>query len=145
MLTKDSYSAVTELSLRYRACANTTSNLGYCWFMCTVGLCVLNSYLCFTLNANSIIPKLDELRALIEIHTWWWCAYICTSQFCFVTDVLVKGPQDFELKSIKTVSFVQEFLSTPQFYPPIICKLICIVETWLCDRITDTELGIPNY
>ena len=45
-------------------------------------------------NARSIIPKLDELRALIEIHT---------------------------------------------------PELICIVETWLCDSITDIELGIPNY
>ena len=24
-------------------------------------------------------------------------------------------------------------------------ELICIVETWLCGSITDTEVGIPNY
>ena len=45
-------------------------------------------------NARSIIPKFDELCALVEIHSH---------------------------------------------------KLICIVETWLCDNITDSELSIPNY
>ena len=45
-------------------------------------------------NARSIIPKFDELCALVEIHS---------------------------------------------------PKLICIVETWLCDNITDSELSIPNY
>ena len=45
-------------------------------------------------NARSIIPKFDELCALVEIHS---------------------------------------------------PKLICIVETWLCDSIANSELSIPNY
>lgn len=41
-----------------------------------------------------------------------------------------------------TIPKFDELCALVEIHSP---KLICIVETWLCDNITDSELSIPNY
>ena len=102
-------------------------------------------------NARSIIPKLDELRALIEIHTpeliciveTWLCDSIADielgipnyrlirldrnqhgggvliyAQASLVTDVLVKGPQDFEFLVVRVNKNLYKFCIGVFYRPP---------------------------